>query len=51
VNERGLKAMADVLECDAANLAKMVAGKRKISGALRKQIGGRMALKENDLKR
>jgi hypothetical protein len=42
VNEQGLKAVADVLEHDAANFAKAVAGKRKISMTLRKRIGEQM---------
>jgi hypothetical protein len=38
-NERGLKALADLLDYDSANLAKVVAGKRKISRELGIRIG------------
>ena len=38
VNERGLKSMAELLNHDAANLAKVVAGKRKISKELRRSV-------------
>ena len=36
--ERGLKYVAQPLDYDAANLAKVVAGRRQLSGELRKRI-------------
>jgi hypothetical protein len=42
--ERGLKYVAQLLDYDAANLAKVVAGKRRLSTKLRKGIGEQMAL-------
>ena len=42
VNERGLKMMAGFLGYDAANLAKVVVGKRGLSRKLRQQIDERM---------
>jgi hypothetical protein len=36
--------MAELLEYDTANLAKVVAGKRRFSRELRKEIGEHMAL-------
>jgi hypothetical protein len=44
MKERGLKAMAALLDCDTANLAKVVAGKRRLSTKLRKGIGEQMDL-------
>jgi hypothetical protein len=38
VGERGLKKVAELLAYDAANLAKVVAGRRQLSGELRKRI-------------
>lgn len=49
VNERGLKAVAELLDYDAANLAKVVAGKRKISRELRMLIVDQRGVKENNL--
>jgi hypothetical protein len=43
VDERGLKNVAELLAYDAANLAKVVAGKRRFSRELRKGIGEQMA--------
>jgi hypothetical protein len=42
VNECGLKIVAEMLEYDAANLAKAVVGKRGLSRKLRQQIDERM---------
>ena len=49
VSERGLKAVAELLDYDAANLAKVVAGKRKISRELRMLIVDQRGVKENNL--
>jgi hypothetical protein len=38
IGERGVKAMAEQLDYDEANLTKVVAGKRRIPGELRKRI-------------
>jgi hypothetical protein len=48
VSERGLKVLAEFLDYDAANLAKAVAGRRKISKDLRKPISERMVVKGTD---
>jgi predicted regulator of amino acid metabolism with ACT domain len=45
VDERGPKEVAEVLGYDAANLAKVVAGKRRLSSEVRKRIGEQMTEK------
>jgi hypothetical protein len=47
VDKRGQTSMAEILEYDAANLAKVVAGNRKISRELCKRIGDRMVTEGN----
>lgn len=47
VGERGLKAVAESLAYDAANLAKVIVGKRKFSRQFRKRVGNQMAVKGN----
>jgi hypothetical protein len=47
IDKRGLTSMAEVLEYDAANLTKVVTGKRKISIELRKWICEQMAASES----
>ncbi len=43
MGERGLKETAELLGYDAANLAKVVAGRRKLSRTLRSRVGERLA--------
>jgi hypothetical protein len=48
VRERGVKAVAELLGYDEANLAKVVAGKRGLSRGLRKLIIDQRGVKENN---
>jgi plasmid maintenance system antidote protein VapI len=47
VNEPGLKELAERLEYDAANLSKVVAGKRMIARELRKRISECIIVEQN----
>ena len=47
VRESDAKVMAELLNYDAANLPKVVAGKRRLSRELRKRIIERMTVEEN----
>jgi hypothetical protein len=46
--ERGLKAVAELLDYDAANLAKVIKEKRRLSGDLQKRIREQMKVEGRD---
>jgi predicted chitinase len=48
VRERGLQAVAERLNYDAANLAKVVAGKRGLSRGVRTLVVDQRCVKENN---
>jgi hypothetical protein len=47
VRKRGLTATADMLDYDAANLAKVLAGKRALPAKLRKRVNELIATKNS----
>jgi hypothetical protein len=47
VRDRGATVMAELLGYDEANLAKVIKGKRRLSGELRKRIGERIIRERN----